>query len=101
MVMNVGKETRRNTLAAIAGLKRFCPSPPKVILTTPIAKMAPITATHHGQDGGRLRNSSTPVTDEDQSPIVPGALNMNLVMRYSTRIHETTLTARRARAAQP
>ena len=99
--MKVGKETRRNTLAAMAGLKRFCPRPPKVILTTPMANTDPMTATHHGQEGGRLRKRRTPVTDEDQSPTVLGALNMNLVIRYSASKHETTLTASRSSADSP
>ena len=100
-VIAVGKERRRNTRAAIAGLNMFCPSPPKVIFTTPIAKIAPIVSTHQGQDTGTFRARRIAVTTAERSPTEQGFLRRNLLMRYSTPTQETMLTPSRNSSFQP
>ncbi len=93
-VIAAGNEMRRNTRPTRAGLKRFCPRPPKVIFATPMATTAPMSTIHHGDVAGRFSASRTPVTAADQSQTVFFPLRRNLVMRYSRSMQETTLTPR-------
>ena len=96
-----GKDTNRNTRAAMAGLKTFCPRPPKVILTTPMAKIEPMTATHQGQEAGRLRASSKPVTAAEPSRRVEGVCCRKRSMAYSVSIQAQMQTATSRSSAQP
>ena len=96
-----GNETRRKTRPTSAGLKRFCPSPPKVILAMPIATIEPITITHQGAAAGRLRASRRPVTAAEQSQIVILLLSRNFSIRYSTKMQERTPTTTSFMAERP
>jgi hypothetical protein len=62
VVMATGKEARRKDLPIRAGLKMFCPSPPKRCFATTMAKMEPKAAIQTGNVGGRQKARSSPVT---------------------------------------
>ena len=61
VVICTGKLMSRNTRPTNAGLKGFCPSPPKVILPTPMAMRAPMIIIHTGKLPGRLNPNRIPV----------------------------------------
>ena len=100
-VMYLGKEISRNTRPTSAGLKTFCPSPPKDIFATPIATTAPMKTTHHGVVEGRFSASNIPVTAAEKSPMVEGFFSRYLVMRYSINMQDKTLTARTSSSPRP
>ena len=66
-VSGSGKDTSSATRATIAGLKTFCPTPPKTCLPMTMAMKPPSTATHHGAHGGRVIASSQPVSSAEPS----------------------------------
>ena len=70
VVICTGNDIRRNARPARAGLKRLHPSPPNVILTTPIANRAPMTTIQSGIFDGRLNARSIPVRIAEPSVIV-------------------------------
>ena len=92
VVIYAGKETKRKTRPAIAGLKTFCPIPPKVIFATAIANKAPISTTHQGVEEGRFSASSKPVTIADKSPIEDFFLSRYFDIMYSAKTQEIILT---------
>ena len=100
-VIYVGKDIKRNTRPVMAGLKRFCPRPPKVIFTTPIENTAPIRTTHHGVDTGRFIARRRPVTTAERSAMVEGLFIIYLVTAHSVRTQAPVLTARTRSSAQP
>ena len=99
--MKVGKDTSRNTRPVMAGLKMFCPMPPKVILATAMATTAPMNTTHRGQVGGRFMASRIPVTMADRSPVVEAFLRRYLVIAHSSTTQEATLNAIMAISLSP
>ncbi len=64
---NAGKAIMTNARPSIAGLKMFCPSPPKMIFPTPMATNAPIAPTYHGAVAGSENARIAPVTAADPS----------------------------------
>ena len=60
----------RKHLAPRAGFIKFCPSPPKSIFTTKMAKTPPITPIHQGAVEGRFKAKRSPVTTAEKSPTV-------------------------------
>ena len=85
----------------MAGFTMFCPKPPKVILQTPIAKIAPITTIHNGKLEGRLNAKISPVTMADPSLTVVWTLKMNFWIRNSTATQATTDVRMTDNAATP
>jgi len=67
LVICTGKDISKNTRPTRAGLNGLRPSPPKVILPTPMATRAPITTIHHGRFAGRLKARIKPVTRAEPS----------------------------------
>ena len=84
-VMGPAKPTSRATRAAAAGLKGFCPRPPKSSFTTMIAKTLPTMQSHQGAPGGRFRARITPVTRALKSPTV-GFRRMARDQAYSAKM---------------
>ena len=64
------KASSRNTRAAMAGLTRFLPMPPKKPLTTTMANTPPRAHCHRGTLVLRFSASRRPVTTADRSPTV-------------------------------
>ena len=99
-VIRAVKQISRKQRAPSAGFMKFCPSPPNSILTTIIAKAAPMTAIHHVASGGRLRARRSPVTTADRSPIV-AFLRMSFSKTSSKTTQEAMLTATSSAALNP
>ena len=101
VVISTGKETSRKTRPTRAGLKIFCPRPPKVILATPMATTEPMTMSHHGEFGGRLSASRQPVTTADRSLTVTGRLSRYFWIRNSVSTQAAAPTRMSISADQP
>ena len=56
-----------NARPSMAGLKMFCPSPPKITLPNPIATKAPTAPTYHGACAGNDNARMAPVTTAEKS----------------------------------
>ena len=91
------QDASKNALAAKAGFTIFCPRPPKAILTTTIANIAPITNCHTGNVNGTLKASNIPVTTADKSFIVC-FLFVALLNKYSDSTHAITEASIKTRA---
>jgi len=71
VVRAVGKEACRKARPRSAGLKTFCPSPPKISLPKPSPNAPPRAAIHSGTVAGSVRPSRTPVMTPDPSATAP------------------------------
>src|SRR5487761_2019078 len=67
VVISRGKEINNITLAAMAGLKTFCPKPPNTCLLITTANRLPNTAIHHGAKGGNDKANSQAVKIPERS----------------------------------
>ena len=92
LVICTGNEMSRNTRPVIAGLKRFCPSPPKDILATPIATRAPTSTIHQGAVAGRFIASRIPVTRAEEQLHSAGRFIRYLAISHSNPTQPTQLT---------
>ena len=70
MFIKLAQDSARIARAASAGLMKFWPMPPKIILHSRIAMMLPITGIQYGTVDGRFIASSMPVTTALKSPVV-------------------------------
>ena len=68
--IRLAQDSARIARAASAGLMKFWPIPPKIILHSRIAMTEPITGIQYGTVDGRFIASSMPVTTALKSPIV-------------------------------
>ena len=91
----------RNTRPTRAGLKMFCPKPPKLIFATPIATKAPMITIHQGKLLGKLNANNRPVNTAERSPIVDFCFNRYYAISHSNSTQAATLIAVVIRAPQP
>ena len=68
--IRIAQDSARIARAASAGLMKFWPIPPKIILHSRMAMTEPITGIQYGTVDGRFIASSMPVTTALKSPIV-------------------------------
>ena len=102
VVICTGKLINKNTRPASAGLKIFCPRPPKVILPTPMANKAPSMIIQMGKLLGRLKPKSKPVRIAEPSRMVKRSrFRINLVMAHSKNTQDNTEAVITATAPQP
>jgi hypothetical protein len=87
----------------MAGLKTFCPTPPKTCLPITMAMNPPSTATHHGAQGGSVIASSQPVSRAEPSNKVRlmRVTPMSLSDRASKPRQERMVSSHRKKAGQP
>ena len=90
VVIGAGNDISRNTRPTRAGLKGLLPNPPKLILPTPIANIAPSITSNGDRFDGRLKASSTPVTNADRSGNVLPFFKTNLLIINSVAMHDIT-----------
>ena len=92
VVMATGQEASRNARPASAGFMKFLPMPPNRHFAKMMENRAPITMTHSGADTGDTKESSTPVTTADRSPVESG-LPAALQKIFSKTTQAMTVTA--------
>jgi len=93
VVMAVGNAAWRKARPSRAGLKMFCPSPPKISFPKPIPNTPPTNAIHRGKPGGRISPSNRPVITADPSRVADGGPNSRSVRTVPS---VAALTTRRA-----
>jgi hypothetical protein len=93
----MGKVMYRKHLPTMAGLKAFCPNPPKAILPTATPNTIPTMAIQKGSLGGREREKIKQVTSTADVTGFP-CLKVNMA---SVKRPKASTTRTRAKALQP